>query len=125
MTLKSNVLNLRFATGQILFAKKKEPRERTILNITRGLIIRNNEMPALFILVNSLFSESAPNVMMLDIRIASGSAIFTMRALAKRRSLIITQMLNPFPTSSSKYTQINCISKMNMATMKVTRNGPM
>jgi hypothetical protein len=109
----------------MLFAKKKEPIESTMLKITSGLIIRNNEIPALFIAVSSLFSDSAPNVMMLDIKMARGRAIFTIRALAKSRSLTITQMLNPLPTSSSKYTQINCISKMNMATIKVTRNGPM
>jgi len=31
----------------------------------------------------------------------------------------------PFPTRSSKYTQMNCISKMNIAIKNVMINGPM
>jgi hypothetical protein len=62
---------------------------------------------------------------MLDIRMANGSAILTIRALAYTRSCRIVIGSIPFPTRSSKYTQINCISKMNIAIKNVIMKGPM
>ena len=125
MMLNNMVRNFKLAMGQILLANMKAPIDRNKLKIMSGRMILNKEIPALFIAVSSLFSDKAPNVMMLDIRMASGNAIFTMRALAKMSSLKITHTPNPLPTNSSRYNQMVCISKMNIATINVTMNGPM
>ena len=62
---------------------------------------------------------------MLDMRIASGRAMFTIRALAYTSNCKMVMGSIPFPTKSSKYTQMNCISKMNIAIRKVMMKGPM
>jgi hypothetical protein len=62
---------------------------------------------------------------MLDISIARGRAIFTMRALAYTSNCKMVNVSIPFPTKSSKYTQMNCISKMNIAIKNVIMKGPM
>jgi hypothetical protein len=82
------------------------------------------EIPAPFIAVISLFSDNAPIVIMELIRMAKGRAMLTNLAEANSNSLKITHPPSPLPNSSSRYTHMNCISKMNIATKKVTTNGP-
>ena len=108
----------------MLLANTKAERAMIEMKTINGLKILFNEIPALFIAVNSLCSERAPIVMMLDIKTANGRAILTIRAEAKINNCTMSMNSKSLPNKSSIYNQINCNSKINKDTKKVMMNGP-
>ncbi len=83
---KSKVRYFKLAMGQMLLAKKKATMERPPIKIIKGLKILPKLNPALFMAVSSLCSDNAPMVMMLDIKMAKGRAMLTIRAETKSKS---------------------------------------
>lgn len=57
-------------------------------------------------------------------RVARGKARGISVALPQPKNSSITKKLSPFPTSSSIYSQRNCITNTNITMRKVIMNGP-
>ena len=92
--------------------------------IIRGDMILGREIPAAFRASSSLFSPILPRVIMDASKVARGRANGNNVALPHPRNSKITQILNPFPTSSSIYSHKNCIIRINNTIRNVIRNGP-
>ena len=73
---------------------------------------------------SSLFSPNVPNVIIDDRRVASGRERGSRVALPHPRNSSMTLKLSPLPTSSSIYSQRNCIMRMKTTTSRIAMNGP-
>ena len=116
---------LLYATGIRSFDMKNAPTliiPQTMASGTRTLW---SEMPAALIASSSLFSPSVPRVIIDESRVARGSDNGSRVALPQPKNSRITLKLNPLPTSSSMYSQRNCIIRMNTTTSRIAINGPM
>ena len=119
------VLNLRFAKGITLFAKKKLIKQRIIEKKTRGLIKRSREIPEDLIATSSKLSPRFPNVMIEEMSMAIGIASIKSEALAYHKNCPMVIKSKSFPTRSSIYFHRNCMSNTNIEIQKVRMNGPM
>ena len=96
-----------------------------MLQIISGVISRVREMPEAFRAVSSLFSPICPRVIIEASSVASGRA--SGRAwlqTPQKRNSMMTLNPRPRPTSSSMYSQRNCIIRMKMTTSRIAKNGP-
>ena len=120
----SMVVNLRFATGITKFEMRNAMMEMQKDTTNKGLINRNNEIPADFMATNSKLSPRLPKVMMEEIKIASGNANGIAVAVTYAVSSKMLVSSNPLPTKSSIYFQKNCITNTKRVMKKVAMKGP-
>ena len=90
-----------------------------------GDMMRTSDTPALLTAMSSLFSLIWPMVHIEARSVARGMARGRMVQPPHIRNSSMTLKDSPLPTSSSMYTQRNCITRMNMTTRRIAANGPM
>ena len=90
-----------------------------------GAITRASDMPELLMAISSLLSPIIPITIIADRSVASGRARGRMVHPPSSMNSSTTPRPRPLPTSSSIYTQRNCIIRMNMTMSRIAKNGPM
>jgi hypothetical protein len=109
--------------GNTLLEKKNAPMHTNEINTISGRMIRNRDMPADFIAVNSNFSPKFPNVIKEASSMARGNAIGTNVVMAYRKNSPRTDHAIPLPTSSVTCFHKNCINKMKIQIRNVIKNS--
>ena len=87
----------------------------------RPRIIRNKDIPADFMAISSKFSPRLPKFMSAAKSMANGNAMGTVCSVVYQKNSASTFHSTPFPISSARCFQVNCIMRIRIQMKKVMK----